>query len=137
MSLLRSVAAFACLAVSLGGSQLPDGADLIQRSQQALGRFRSLQFTAMASMDGGPMKMNVEMDIAIANPGRSRMEVKMQGMSILSVSDGDTTWVYYPQAKLYAKRNAALGTSALLAAMGVPGMPDTSKVRVVYRTTGE
>jgi thiol-disulfide isomerase/thioredoxin len=82
------------------------------------------------------MTVTTEISSAYLNPGKSRMEVKTAGMTILDVSDGESTWVYNSMAKQYAKIEAAQGPAAVMAAMGVK-MPDTASVHYTYKTTGE
>jgi outer membrane lipoprotein-sorting protein len=82
----------------------------------------------------GPVATTTE--VAYLNPGKTRMETKTEGVTILDVSDGETTWVYNSSAKQYVKIPAAQGPGAILAAMGV-NMPDASSIHTSYKTTGE
>jgi thiol-disulfide isomerase/thioredoxin len=84
----------------------------------------------------GSQKMTTEMSFAYLSPGKTRMEAKTAGMTILNVSDGETTWVYNSVAKQYAKITAVQGPAAVVAAMGVK-MPDVSSIHTSYKTTGE
>jgi thiol-disulfide isomerase/thioredoxin len=135
---LRWIAASAFLATSLGAQQLPDGAVLMKQTQQAVKRFHSLQFANNMTMEMGPsMKMIMESNTAMVNPGKTRSETKVQGTTMLTVSDGETTWIYNSMAKQYVKRNAALGSAAIFAAMGMPNMPDFTKMKTTEKTIGE
>ena len=131
------IAATALLAASLSAQELPSGADLMKQSQEAVTKFRSLQYTTSGSMEMmAGMKVNMENSTAIASPGKTRNEIKVQGMTILTVCDGNTTWIYNATNKQYVKKNGAMSTSALLSAMGVPGMPDPSKMKMHQTTLG-
>src|SRR5271157_1966416 len=135
---LRWIAIPVLAIASLWAQQLPDGAALVKQSQEAVKRFHSLQFVSTGTMEMGPnMKMTMETTTAMVNPGKSRSEIKVQGIAMITVSDGETTWIYNAFAKQYVKKNAALGTAGLMAAMGMPNMPDFSKIKTTEKTIGE
>jgi thiol-disulfide isomerase/thioredoxin len=130
--------ALSLLSVALSAQTLPDGAALMKQSQEAVKRFHSLQFVSSGVMEMGPStKINTETVTAMVPPGKSRIEVKTMGMTMVTISDGDTTWVYNVTAKQYVKKNAALGTAALMAAIGMSNMPDMTKVKTTEKTVGE
>ena len=117
---------------------LPDAQWLYDRAQAAAKNFHSLQYTAEMTMEmgvpAGPMTTTIE--VAYLNPGKTRMEIKAGSISMLDVSDGETTWVYNSMAKQYAKIPAAQGRAAIMAVMGLK-LPDISPIHFSYKTTGE
>ena len=82
----------------------------------------------------GPIKSTTE--VAYLSPGKTRMEIKTSGTTMLDVSDGETTWVYNSMTKQYAKIPAAQGPAAVMAVMGIK-LPDTSYIHTSYKTTGQ
>ena len=134
----RWITTSAFLVSCLCAQQLPDGADLVKQSQAAVKKLHSLQFTNAMEMEMSTgMKMNMESKSAMLNPGKTRTEVNTMGISILTVSDGNTTYIYNSSSKQYVKKNGALDTAGLISAMGIPNMPDISKIKPEQKTTGE
>jgi thiol-disulfide isomerase/thioredoxin/outer membrane lipoprotein-sorting protein len=134
----RVAVAFALVAFVAAAQPLPDGQALFDRAQAAVKSFHSLQFTAettsgLASETGS---ITTEMSAAYLNPGKTRTEAKAAGVTILDVSDGETTWVYNSRVKQYAKIQAAQGPGAVVATMGIK-MPDVSSIHTSYKTSGE
>jgi thiol-disulfide isomerase/thioredoxin/outer membrane lipoprotein-sorting protein len=137
---LRIVVAFALVAcVGAAAQPLPDAQTLLDRAQAAAKSFHSLQFTAETTLDMGlpsAPKMTTEISSAYLSPGKTRIETKTAGMTILDVSDGETTWIYNSSVKQYAKITAVQGPAAVVASMGIK-MPDMSSIHTSYKTTGE
>ena len=46
-----------------------------------------------------PGPMTTTIGVAYLNPGKTRMEIKTGSISMLDVSDGETTWVYNSMTK--------------------------------------
>ena len=117
---------------------LPDAQTLYDRAQAAAKSFHSLQYSAEMTMQlgvpSGPIKSTTE--VAYLSPGKTRMEIKTSGTTMLDVSDGETTWVYNSMTKQYAKIPAAQGPAAVMAVMGIK-LPDTSYIHTSYKTTGQ
>jgi cytochrome c biogenesis protein CcmG/thiol:disulfide interchange protein DsbE len=123
----------------VGAAQpLPDARMLYERTQATAKRFHSLQFFLDLSLEAGspfaPIHMTAEM--AYVSPGKTRIDTKTMGVSILDVSDGETTWIYNSAAKQYAKTRAAQGLAAVAAAMGLK-IPDASSIHPSYQATSE
>ncbi len=134
----RIVIAFALVAHVCAAQQLPDAQTLYERAQAASKNFHSLQFELETTLETGfpsaPLIMTTES--AYLNPGKTRTEVRAAGITMLDVSDGETTWVYSSAAKQYVRIPAAHGPAALIGAMGIK-IPDLSSVHASYQTTGE
>src|SRR5579863_7015862 len=135
---MRAVITFFVLAVVAVAQPLPDAQMLYDRAEVAAKSFHSLQYTAEMTMQMGvpPGPMTTIIEAAYLNPGKTRMEIKTGSMSMLDVSDGETTWVYSSMAKQYGKIPAAQGPAAVMAVMGVK-LPDISLIHPSYKTTGE
>jgi thiol-disulfide isomerase/thioredoxin len=135
---MRAVIALVVLSYVGAAQPLPDARTLYDRVQAAAKSFHSLQYTAEMTMESGflsgPVKLTIE--VAYLNPGKTRMEIKTSGTTMLNVSDGETTWVYNSMNKQYAKIQAALGPAAVMAVMGVK-LPDISLIHPTYKTIGE
>lgn len=128
------------LAVSLAAQtqSLPDGAALMKQSQAATKALHSLQCTNNMTMEmANGMKMTMDGSMAMVNPGKTRSETKVMGMTMLVVSDGETTWIYNSSNQQYVKKHAALGPAAILSAMGMSNVPDFTKVQTTQKTIGE
>jgi thiol-disulfide isomerase/thioredoxin/outer membrane lipoprotein-sorting protein len=135
---LRIFVALALAAYAAVAQALPDAQTLFERAQAAAKSFHSFQFMAETTTESGlpigPIKS--EISIAYLNPGKTRMEIKTAGLTILDVSDGETIWVFNSVVNHYAKVSAAQGPAAVVAAMGVK-LPDVFSVNSSYKTTGE
>lgn len=120
---------------ALCAQQLPDGEALVK--QMGADRFRSIRYTNVTTTETttqmGPMKATVESSIAKVNPGKSRSEVNVQGVRMLIVSDGASTWTYSSMNNAYVKIPAALGPTEQLKSMGLQ-MPDFSDLHIAYKT---
>jgi len=131
----------AALAAPLFSAQeLPDGATLMKERDQALKTVHSLEYKATMinemTRNGQTIRMGGEIFNARVNPGKTRVESKIQGVTMLTVSDGESTWIYNSMTREYAKRSAALGPAATLSAMGVGGLADTANLKIDEKTTG-
>jgi thiol-disulfide isomerase/thioredoxin len=135
---MRAVITFLVFAFVGAAQPLPDAQKLYDRAEAAAKSFHSLQYTAEMTMEMGapPGPMTTIIEAAYLNPGKTRMEIKTGNMSMLDVSDGETTWVYNSMAKQYAKIPAAQGPAAVMAVMGVK-LPDISLFHPTYKTTGQ
>jgi thiol-disulfide isomerase/thioredoxin len=135
---MRAVVAFAFMSYIGTAQPLPDAQTLYDRAQAAAKSFHSLQYSAEMTMEMGvpPGPMTTTIGVVYLNPGKSRMEIKTGSISMLDVSDGETTWVYNSMTKQYAKIPAAQGPAAVMAVMGIK-LPDTSYIHTSYKTTGQ
>src|ERR1022692_3500071 len=135
---MRAVVAFAFMSYIGTAQPLPDAQTLYDRAQAAAKSFHSLQYSAEMTMEMGvpPGPMTTTSGVAYLNPGKTRMEIKTGSISMLDVSDGETTWVYNSMTKQYAKIPAAQGPAAVMAVMGIK-LPDTSYIHTSYKTTGQ
>ena len=135
---MRAVVAFAFMSYIGTAQPLPDAQTLYDRAQAAAKSLHSLQYSAEMTMQlgvpSGPIKSTTE--VAYLSPGKTRMEIKTSGTTMLDVSDGETTWVYNSMTKQYAKIPAAQGPAAVMAVMGIK-LPDTSYIHTSYKTTGQ
>src|ERR1035438_1640316 len=135
---MRAVVAFAFMSYIGTAQPLPDAQTLYDRAQAAAKSFHSLQYSAEMTMEmgvpPGPIKSTTE--VAYLSPGKTRMEIKTSGTTMLDVSDGETTWVYNSMTKQYAKIPAAQGPAAVMAVMGVK-LPDISSIHPSYKTIGQ
>ena len=141
--LLRFLSVIAVLSLSLlGAQQYPDGSALLKQSEEALKKVHSLQYKEEGTMEtvigGQPLKTTTELSQAVLNPGKTRMESKVQGVSMLVLSDGESTWVYSSVANEYTRKAAALGPEGLMTAMGMGDfMPNMADIHMTEKTTGE
>jgi thiol-disulfide isomerase/thioredoxin/outer membrane lipoprotein-sorting protein len=135
---MRLFIAFAVVACVGAAQPLPDAQTLYDRAQATAKTFHSLQYTIEITIDSGFSSGPIKTEVlsAYLNPGKTRMETKGAGISILDVSDGENTWVYNSSVNQYAKIPAAQGPAAIVAAMGAK-MPDMSSIHTSYKTTGE
>jgi thiol-disulfide isomerase/thioredoxin len=128
------------LAGALFSQELPDGEALIKRREAAMKSHRTLQFTTQMTMEmsreGQPTKVVTESSMAYSNPGKMRVDSKVQGITVTMASDGESTIFYNSMNKQYVRRDAALGTTAVVSAMGVK-IPDISKVKIETKTVGD
>lgn len=110
----------------------------MKQAQAAMKALHSLQCTNSMTMEmGNGMKMTMEGNTAMVNPGKTRSETKVMGTTMLVVSDGETTWIYNSSNKQYVKKHAALGPAAILSAMGMSNVPDFTKIQTTQKTIGE
>ncbi len=118
------------LAAPAPAQPLPDAADLLKQSQDAMRNHRSVQFESdmvvEMMMGASPMKMNITASLAIKNPGKMRAESKMPMGTSTMISDGESTWMYFSMLKQYTKVPAARGLQGVLEASGIR-LPDPSK----------
>ncbi len=136
---MRFLLAVVFLAASALAQPLPDAADLLKQSQDAMRKHRSVQYDSdmvmEMMMEGNPMKMNITASLAIKNPGKMRAESKMP-MGTSTMSDGESTWMYLSMLKQYTKVPAARGLEGVLAASGIR-MPDPAKAQGKSKTIRE
>src|ERR1700733_3222433 len=89
----------------LCAQQLPDADTLTKQAETAIERVHSLQYkedmTTETTFSGQTMKSTVEISHATVNPGKMRMESKTQGVTMLTVSDGESTWLYNSSTNQY------------------------------------
>ncbi len=136
--LVRAGVAFALVAFVGAAQPWPDGQKLYERAQATARSFHSLQFTIETTSEVGFLTEPIKTEIlsAYLNPGKTRVETKGVGMSVLDVSDGENTWLYNSRANQYAKVPAVQGPAAVLAVLGMK-MPDVSSIHFNYKTIGE
>ena len=116
---------------------LPDADALVKNQAASIKKHASMRYDGDmdVEMTGQmPMKMSGEISMAFQNPGKIRMDSKIQGISIIMVSDGETTWAYNSMANQYVKKNVAMGPAGIVQLMGLQNMPDISKVSTTSKT---
>jgi thiol-disulfide isomerase/thioredoxin len=116
---------------------LPDADALVKNQAASIKKHASMRYDGDmdVEMTGQmPMKMSGEISMAFQNPGKIRMDSKVQGISIIMVSDGETTWAYNSMANQYVKKNVAMGPAGIVQLMGLQNMPDISKVSTTSKT---
>ncbi|HUB80207.1 MAG TPA: redoxin domain-containing protein [Bryobacteraceae bacterium] len=139
---MRSALIAALALSSLSAQQFPDGQTLTKQAEAILAKLHSIDYkeeTTMETVIGGQsMKMNTEVSSAMVSPGKSRMETKAQGLTMVIVSDGDTTWMYSSMGNEYTKKSIAMGTQAIVESMGMNDfMPNMADMHITSKTTGE
>jgi thiol-disulfide isomerase/thioredoxin len=129
------------VAVSAAFAQsLPDANVLVKEQAAAIKKHDTMRYEGEMNIEMTgqvPMKITGEISMAIQNPGKMRMDSKTQGINIVMVSDGETTWAYNSQANQYVKENVGMGPMAILKMMGMQDMPDISKVASTSKTLRE
>ena len=137
---MSSLLPVALLAAQALAPPLPDAADLLKQSQDAMRKHRTVQFESDMVMDmmmgANPMKMNVTASLAVKNPGKMRVETKMPMGTSTMISDGETTWMYLSMLKQYTKVPAARGVQGVLETSGIR-MPDPAKSQGKSKTLRE
>jgi thiol-disulfide isomerase/thioredoxin/outer membrane lipoprotein-sorting protein len=137
------LAILAALTLSLlCAQQLPDGETLTKQAEEALKRIHSLQYKedmiTETTFSGETMKDKVEISRAVVNPGKMRMESKTGGLTTLTVSDGESTWLYNSSSNEYVRKSAVLGPEGMMDAMGMSDFaPKIADMRLTQKTTGE
>jgi len=127
-------ATLALILCSLPAPQLPDGKELSKQAQEASKRFHTLQFVNVTMVETSgehPMKNQTEASTFMANPGKLRIESTAPGLALLTVSDGETTWVCVN--KECTKVPAASGPATMMGTTGI-GMPDLSRMQENVKT---
>jgi hypothetical protein len=127
---------------SLCAQQFPDGETLNEQAAAAVKRLHSLQYkeemTTETAFGDQNLKMTTESSRAVLNPGKMRVESKVQGLTMLIVSDGESTWTYSSMNNEYTRKSAALGPQGVMDAMGMGAMmPSLADVHLTPKTTGE
>ncbi|HXS96180.1 MAG TPA: redoxin family protein [Candidatus Limnocylindrales bacterium] len=132
---LPAIAVFALCA-----QEMPDGSVLMKERDAAQKRLHSLEFKASMTTEitrqGQTMKVGADVVNAMVNPGKMRIETTVQGVKMLTISDGQMTYIFNGLTKQFAVRNAAMGPAAMLSAMGVNSLPDMAKVKIAEKTVG-
>jgi thiol-disulfide isomerase/thioredoxin len=139
---MRQIVIAALTLSSLCAQQYPDGSTLVKQDEAAVKKYRSLRFveegTTEMVMGGQPMKVTTQITRAVLNPGKMRMEAKVQGITMLTVSDGESTWIYSSLNNQYARKAGALGPEGIMAAMGMSDfMPNMADLQLTHKTIGE
>lgn len=136
--LVRFAALAALILPGISALQLPDGTNLLKQSREAMQKYHSLQFTTDASMQmkegGHPMTMNSETAESLVNPGKIRQDMKVQGFTMMNVSNGEFTWMYNSIKNEFTKKSAALSLSAMRDGSRMQGLPDLSAIRPTDKT---
>jgi thiol-disulfide isomerase/thioredoxin len=116
---------------------LPDADALVKNQADSIKKHASMRYDGDMDIEMTgqmPMKMSGEISMAFQNPGKIRMDSKIQGISIIMVSDGETTWAYNSMANQYVKKNVAMGPAGIVQLMGLQNVPDISKVSTTSKT---
>jgi thiol-disulfide isomerase/thioredoxin len=119
---------------------LPDADALVKNHGAAIKTHASMRYDAQMTIEmtgSMPMTMTGDISMAFQNPGKMRMDSKVQGISIIMVSDGETTWAYNSMANQYVKKNAAVGLAGIVQMMGLQNVPDVSKMTTTSKTIGD
>jgi thiol-disulfide isomerase/thioredoxin len=122
--------------------QYPDAVTLTKQAAAAAKQLHSLQYkeeTIMETAIGGQtMKTTTQTSRAVLNPGKMRSESKVQGLTMLIVSDGESTWTYTSMNNEYTRKSAALGPEGVMEGMGMGDMmPNLADIHLTQKTTGE
>jgi thiol-disulfide isomerase/thioredoxin len=144
---MRLIAIVALTVAPLCAQQYPDGATLTKQAEAAVRKYHSLlykeEMTLETEFGGQPMKVTSEASRAVLNPGpsnpaKTRRESKIQGTTMLIVSDGESTWMYSSVRNEYTRKSAALGPEGIIAAMGIGDMmPNMADFHLTQKTIGE
>ena len=138
---MRLITVFALTTSALFAQATPDAASLLKQRDAATKSHRSMQYVSDITMEmtreGQPMKMAGESAAAFQQPGKMRMDNKIQGITITIVSDGENTWAYNSMSKQYTKQAAAPGPEGIMAAMGLRNLPDMSKAPLTNKILRE
>lgn len=139
---MRTVLLTALALSSLCAQQFPDGETLTKQAEDIVKKVRSIEYqeeTTMETVVGGQsMKLTSEGFSAMVSPGKSRVETKSQGLTILVVSDGQTTWTYSSVGNEYTRKSVAMSTQGIIESMGISDfMPNMADMHVTSKTTGE
>ena len=116
---------------------LPDADALVKNQAASIKKHASMRYDGDMDIEMSgpmPMKMTGEISMAFQNPGKIRMDSKIQGISIIMVSDGETTWAYNSMANQYVKKNVAMGLAGIIQMMGMQNVPDISRVTSSSKT---
>lgn len=137
---MRALVFAALAATAVLAQDLPDASALMKEHEAAMKHVHTLEYKANMTMEmtrqGQTMRMAGEVLNEVVNPGKTRMETLVQGVRVITVSNGEATWIYNSMNKQYTKRSAALGPMATLSAMGLNNLPDTSKMKIDQKTVG-
>jgi peroxiredoxin/outer membrane lipoprotein-sorting protein len=89
----------------------PTAQALLDRVSQSYRSMTSYRFEGVIHVDMNVLGSNQSMDMpvlmAAVKPGRTRTEMRNPAFSMISVSNGETSWVYVPQLAQYTKRVSA------------------------------
>jgi TonB family protein len=100
---------FAAMAAS--AQTAPDPKDLLLHSDGPIIAARTyyIEGTLATEVTGPGIQLKTESSFsnAFSKPGRQRAEIKTGQAKILVISDGESTWIYNPQANTYSKSAAA------------------------------
>jgi len=139
---MRFIVIVALTVSSLCAQTYPDGQTLTKQAESAVRKLNSLQYKQEMTMEmavgGQPMKMSTEISYAMLQPGKSRMETKAQGLSMIVVSDGETTSMYSSVGNQYIRKSVVLGPTGIMDAMGMADfLPNMADIHLTSKTTGE
>lgn len=134
-----SWAGFVLLFASLSLAQSPqDALDVLNRVGETYRSVKTLQAEGdiMVGMSSPGMQQNITMHLllTLAAPGKMRMESITGPVSMLMISDGQTTWLYMPQLNKYSKLESnktvsdAVNTSIPRGLPGLGIVPDFGKI---------
>jgi thiol-disulfide isomerase/thioredoxin len=127
---------------SLSAQQYPDGETLTRQAAATIKKLHSLQYKEAVTMEtpvnGQTVKIETETTRALLNPGKTRFETHAQGMTMIVVSDGETTWMYSSLNNEYTKKSAGIGPAGMMDAMGIGDLaPSLKNLHMTQKTTGE
>jgi len=139
---MRSVLIAALTLSFLSAQQYPDGEALTKQAEDILKKLHSIEYkeesTTETAIGGQSIKMTTVITSAMVAPAKSRMETKAQGVTMLIVSDGETTWMYSSVGNQYTRKPVAVSTQGIIESMGMSDfMPNMADMHVTSKTTGE
>ena len=139
---MRFIVVTALTLSSLYAQTYPDGQTLANQAETSLQKLHSVQYKEEMNMEmavgGQTIKMTTEMSRAMVNPGKTRMETKAQGLTMMVVSDGESTWVYSSLGNEFTRKSAVLGPGGIMDALGMGDfMPTIADFHLTSKTTGE
>lgn len=112
----RLVLALVGLALTAASAPAQDAQDILRRAGEAYESMVEYRFDANVSigMEGAVQQaMEVGMVIAAEEPDRVRIEMNGPKVSLVIITDGDSTWTYMPHLKQYMAAPGALNPGEL------------------------
>ena len=139
---MRFIVIAALALSSLCAQSYPDGQTLSKQAEAALQKVHSVQYKEETNMEtavgGQTVKMTSEMSHTMVNPGKTRMETKAQGLTMIVVSDGESTWIYSSLGNEYTRKSVVLGPAGIMNALGMGDfMPNMADMHLTSKTTGD
>ena len=129
---MRAIIVLACFARALLAQQTPDGDLLMKQAEIDTAAYRSMQFVLDRTLEftaaDKRKKLTDRVVITFATPDKLRIETRGQTGNRLVVSNGEMTWWYDLDAKVYLKMHMAMDLAAPVAALGIPALPGAASL---------